>query len=621
MDYDLKTSIVLISSNNPEILDFGTAFVIHHDITSCYLATCAHVIKDLGGPENVRIGSTLASVIAYDPDGPDIAILKVNRILGNTCLPLMSPDQNVHSFIAAGFQLYGKNYLAREIKGELGDKVELLFRNQSSRASAWDIEIDENYRLQPGFSGAPVVDPVSGNVIGIISHRQDQGKSGLAISINSVADIWNNFPDNFFKIPQSTTLERPIRSKHPKLPQSDTLSEKNWDNKDVVNFFDTCYLMLLLDQYDNGAWARSLWHRSGVGYTKDVKFDKTVVRAHQKKALSVTAWAGQSLFEYTRDATRGELGTAKIFLLQHRDETNGAFGSVYEHVSYTPGVQPRLMHHGNPRHTGSVLKFFLRIYGFDKYASDAINFIVKYQNSDGGWGEAIGEQSNCLSVAYILDALLKAMDIPEHKLFFSTRELKDLQISVDRGLSWLAKNQLENGRWRYLDYENLEPYYTTNVLSFVNQLSVDYPDVWQKGVDALLALQRGGAGIPNEITGKLDVSNTCLLVYILSKQEGKYKDLIDQNLGFLFSRIKQKTYIQKWYMNISIWGLLIWQINSLKEYRDYLHQNDEEIISIAGEIRKRDQIFKKNLNALVNILPKQFKHLAPSIKWVLRVDK
>lgn len=416
-----------------------------------------------------------------------------------------------------------------------------------------------------------------------------------------------------------------------KYPQNEEKAEGNnlperrsevitapWEEQDVVNFFETCYLMLLLDQYNDGAWARSLWYRSGTGYTTDLKVDQVIPEPHQKKALSVTSAAALALYSYAPDSSRWELAKARDFLLTHRDANTGAYGNHYSYISNAPGIQPISVHRGNPRHTGTAIKYFLVADGFNRITAEAINYLLKNQNTDGGWGEGLNESSNCLAVAYVLDALWKAFETPEFRSFLLYDELKDLQIAIQRGLAWLAKHQQPNGRWRYGDSELLEPYYTTDVLAHVHQLSVDYPSVWERGIEALLKLRKENGGIPYETTGSPDLPNTCNFAFVLSKQDDRYFDALVEVLTFLFATIKDASFISQWYMNTSIFGLPLHQIQILSGYN--LHKNDAEIEALAKKIREKEEIYKNDQRALGDILPIRLKHLLPSIEWVFRIQ-
>ena len=123
-----------------------------------------------------------------DENGLDLAVLRVDGLSEMPALNLLGTGEKGSSFITAGFQLFGKEHLIRPLRGNLGDRVGLQSRGLD-RIQAWDLQI-QDYALQPGYSGSPVVDPDSGNVIAAVSHRQGEGKSGLAISIEALDRIW-----------------------------------------------------------------------------------------------------------------------------------------------------------------------------------------------------------------------------------------------------------------------------------------------------------------------------------------------------------------------------------------------------------------------------------------------
>lgn len=197
MSANLQDSVVLVTSNNPKINRFGTAFVIHRGEQSTYLLTCAHVVEDVGGPAAIDIGGLAAQVVASGaPDQLDLAVLQVDNLPDKPALRLRPSGQKDSAVTTAGFQIFGRHYLVRALQGKLGEAVELAVRGQPRRIQAWDLKIEDDYQLQPGYSGSPVVDQGSGLVLGIVSHRQGQGERGLAISVEAVGQIWPDMPAN-----------------------------------------------------------------------------------------------------------------------------------------------------------------------------------------------------------------------------------------------------------------------------------------------------------------------------------------------------------------------------------------------------------------------------------------
>lgn len=158
---------------------------------TAYVLTCAHVVRDVGGKEKVKADSKPATVIASgEDDGLDLAVLQVDGLGGKSEINLQVSGKRESPFITAGFQLYDKAHLIRSLQGNLGEPVGLQSIRIGERIQAWDLRIDGDYSLQPGYSGSPVVDESSGCVLGIVSHRQGEGKRGLAISIEALEKIW-----------------------------------------------------------------------------------------------------------------------------------------------------------------------------------------------------------------------------------------------------------------------------------------------------------------------------------------------------------------------------------------------------------------------------------------------
>jgi chaperonin GroEL len=193
-----QASVVLITSSDPSESHFGTGFVIDKDEQTTCLLTCTHVVRDVGGPEKIEIAGTQARVIASNPEeGADLAVLCVERPLEIPPLPLYATSEKGKRFSTAGFQLDGKRFVIRELQGKLGEQVGVQMRGQADRLWAWDLEITDEYLLQPGYSGSPVVDEY-GNVIGVVNTRRGEGKTGVAISIEALRKVWPEMPRDLF---------------------------------------------------------------------------------------------------------------------------------------------------------------------------------------------------------------------------------------------------------------------------------------------------------------------------------------------------------------------------------------------------------------------------------------
>lgn len=195
MSSKLQDSIILISSGTPNNRSFGTGFVIHRDEQATYLLTCAHVVRDVGGADQVEADGSRATVIASgEASGVDLAVLRVEALFDKPVLGLHLSGEKGSPFITAGYQSFDKGFLIREIRGNLAGQTGFKYRGQTNRIRTWDLKTIDEYYLQPGCSGSPVVDESSGYVLGIVSHRIGETEKGVAISIEALETVWKELP-------------------------------------------------------------------------------------------------------------------------------------------------------------------------------------------------------------------------------------------------------------------------------------------------------------------------------------------------------------------------------------------------------------------------------------------
>lgn len=192
MNREFQNSVVLITSQEPKNSQFGTGFAIRQNLDAIYILTCAHVITAVGGSGSVKVGDFPTKVIASGEDkGIDLAILKVEGLWYMHPLALRPGGEKGDRFVSAGFQLFGRDRLIRPIHGILDNQVKLQTLESGNLVLAWDLIINDDHTLQHGYSGSPVLDEKSGDVIGIISHSQRAGKNGLAISTDALKQFWS----------------------------------------------------------------------------------------------------------------------------------------------------------------------------------------------------------------------------------------------------------------------------------------------------------------------------------------------------------------------------------------------------------------------------------------------
>ena len=195
---NLEGSIVLITSasdNSRKADVVGTGFAFYREDNYTYLLTCAHVVEDVGGKENVLVNDIPAEVLAIgDVKNFDLAVLGVENLKVELfCLTSLSAAENV-KFRTAGHFLYGeeKKILLETVEGTLGKKR--FARKNHQTVAVWKLLINEGDRLRKGYSGALVVDLETGGVLGIATDMEKDGREGLAISVEALEKIWPQMP-------------------------------------------------------------------------------------------------------------------------------------------------------------------------------------------------------------------------------------------------------------------------------------------------------------------------------------------------------------------------------------------------------------------------------------------
>jgi hypothetical protein len=200
MQNNIRDSVVVITSKANGNDRFGSGFVLRIQDGLTYVVTCAHVVRDVGGPENVLVDHIDATVLVLGEQGdPDLAVLSVRDVSSRPALPLQSAGKTGLPIMTAGFQIHDRQRLIRQLEGALGDQVDLEALRRRRRIQAWDLNLDGDHALKHGFSGSPLVDRASGRVIGVVSHREGEGRRGLAISVCELEQLWDGTPFSLFE--------------------------------------------------------------------------------------------------------------------------------------------------------------------------------------------------------------------------------------------------------------------------------------------------------------------------------------------------------------------------------------------------------------------------------------
>jgi len=196
-------SVQRIYSANEDNLAFGTGFLIHHDEKYSYYVTCAHVVEAVGRDrilDPILIGGEKASVVAKgSPDGPDdLAVLATLRQPKRPALLLIdgrqvdrpSPVQGVEKPIdVCGCTTDGTNYRIMPVRAALGPRGRCEGPSSSTSVDCWDLK-NPDHPLEPGYSGAPVIDVESGRVFAVAVVANRSGGQPIGVSIAALPAIW-----------------------------------------------------------------------------------------------------------------------------------------------------------------------------------------------------------------------------------------------------------------------------------------------------------------------------------------------------------------------------------------------------------------------------------------------
>jgi hypothetical protein len=221
---DLQSHIVLISSRDSGNHFFGTGFIFYRDQEGTYVLTCAHVVKDVGGEDNVAVSSFPAKIVAYGGQihdskeaGLDLAVLRVDDSLGKSGLTLRLAGKKGDRVTVSGFRHHGiGQHLLKPLDGVLGEPVALEYTGSPDRFRAWELITSDEDPLQKGYSGSPVVDQASGCVLGVASHIESQTK-GLIISVEGLPRIWQGMPPTLLELLRSTIPPFRIQLEDPRM--------------------------------------------------------------------------------------------------------------------------------------------------------------------------------------------------------------------------------------------------------------------------------------------------------------------------------------------------------------------------------------------------------------------
>ncbi len=133
----------------------GTGFAFHREQNFTYLLTYAHVVKDMGGENNVLVNDFPAEIIEKgDIRGFDLAVLRVAELdhIPLLKLTILSPQTEKDLNIKiCGNYLYGeeKKIFRETVEGIIETSKKNMVIQSKEKATVWKLQIQKG-RLQKG---------------------------------------------------------------------------------------------------------------------------------------------------------------------------------------------------------------------------------------------------------------------------------------------------------------------------------------------------------------------------------------------------------------------------------------------------------------------------------------
>lgn len=367
----------------------------------------------------------------------------------------------------------------------------------------------------------------------------------------------------------------------------------------LENIFENAYLLLLIDQNDNGLWGKSITIKAKEidSGPKEIEIFKENKRA---ESITVTLFAADAIYTYTKNSKNSAIERVLKCLPNYKD--NGGYGYKQVITQYLECNEEILI---NCRHTAAVNLIYLLFEDhIDEKIFKSVKFLIDHARKDGGWGVSADfskNDSECSSTAHVLQ-LLTIVKEKSIKGTLLENYSSELDRAITNGVEWLKTNNKQNhGFWIYKDLKDKKFEYSAEVLSRFYKLKNYEKELYEETLDKMAALQKDeDGGFPSSKKGDIsDLGTTIWIVNALVNSDSdKYRDQIEMGITYINqtnSRMKNLT-SEKWAMLLKLSNYKNIHISS---------ELDEEIQNLANTIN--DKVFKnRDINVLPKILPKKF---------------
>jgi hypothetical protein len=183
----VDAALVAVMDADGKVL--GTGFLVDQDGT---VLTCHHVID---GQETVRLrgpggstGEAGQAAIAAAPE-IDLALIRTSSVRG-TPLPVTRKTVSLTEYWAKGY--HGDETSIRAalpVEGRITGSTSITYKSRTSTYAMDSVFVLRDDPIEPGLSGAPVLDLAAGVVVGVVSTKYVHGawNGGFAIPIAHAA--------------------------------------------------------------------------------------------------------------------------------------------------------------------------------------------------------------------------------------------------------------------------------------------------------------------------------------------------------------------------------------------------------------------------------------------------
>jgi hypothetical protein len=188
-------ALVAVLTQDGEVC--GTGFVIDGNGT---VLTCHHVVDGLasvrlrGSDGSTQIAGSEAFVFAPEID---LALIRTAEPLGNP-LPLVSEPAAMPEYWTKGFHRLGEGIRAAfPVQGRIIGRTSVSYHSGTASYDIDDVFVLRDDAIDPGLSGAPVLDPNAGVVVAVVSTKlvRKNDQAGFAVPIGHAVTHSGTHPE------------------------------------------------------------------------------------------------------------------------------------------------------------------------------------------------------------------------------------------------------------------------------------------------------------------------------------------------------------------------------------------------------------------------------------------